>query len=702
MIATQQEWKDYIVDSSVLGVQCNVTLANGASLTLTTDRIMEGTLQIHDEICDIGQIDIGGTVAQEISFSISNHDGQMSGYDFRGARCVLYLIANGVSIRKGVWTLYTNNTVGRVIPVYGYDHMADEQYNTPITSTISFNGMTAVNAIKSLGYTLESEDFPNASYVLPNVSTDDMGEGVTKRDVLGYICQLCGCYARYNHLGQLSIKYFDVLDFSDNLDGGEFLSPSKNLLLYPYDAVAPESGITWTDLGDGRIMANGTVTSTRPWFYLHQYNTVLDPHPLYLPVGTYILSGCPQGGGSSTYRIVLSINNTSVGVDTGDGLTFTITDASLPLQILLQITSGQGSTVNDLLFEPMIRVASDPDDTWEAYDDGWTTGDIAQGGLFVGAFGRNFNPYPYRFSGQTSAGLRWQTVPNSGGQLLCYGTSNGVTTFELHSTNTFIQLPPGHYKLCGCTGGSSDTYYMLVTKGYVGLNQRLAFLADDNDDSKNEYNGVTQYFTIEEDGVDLGVYCRVAQAGVNMGTSEEDATIFSPMILKVDDNNSNWTPYLTAWTSGDSEDGGLFGFWGRTIPISTQSDAYPLSKIMTEPVASLDRYIVTGVKVTGDNDIESMVGTEDYLIKIESNPFIVDQTVADAIATQVYSVVSGVNFYPFTVSWSADPSFEAGDLVSFNSLDREFITPCTSFSYTLGSMSNITCNDNDLNAKVDY
>ena len=693
MITTQQEWKDYIVDSSVLGVQCNVTLANGASLTLTTDRIMEGTLQIHDEICDVGQIDIGGTVAQEISFSISNHDGLMSGYDFRGARCVLYLIANGVSIQKGVYTLYTNNTVGRVIPVYGYDHMADEQYNTPITSTISFNGMTAVNAIKSLGYTLESEDFPNASYVLPNVTTDDMDEGVTKRDILGYICQLCGCYARYNHLGKLAIKYFSVLDYSNDLDGGLFHGAfGRNMLRYPYQNTRLVSnGITWEVSAGGRVSAYGLATADS-YFSL-----------LTAPIDF-------AGTGETKFRISLFSTGASARswwfdgvVEDGNGNTETLGNLLVSGSGNIYDLSGYKKLTSfflyvkqgwrpDTLIYPIIQYASNTDTSYEKYKgEGWTDGDDADGGSFKGSYGRNKLAYPYVESGKTENGITWRLITDTGSQVLAYGTSTATTRFRLQYN---FHMPIGEYRITGCTGGSLETYYLAMFKrdGTDGI--RVAYCTD------NEMSNHT-FFTVESE-LDEYVLMYIILPDVNMGDSLEEGTILKPMILSAEDNDNSWDIYQTAWTGGDSEDGGLFGFWERAIPASKESDAYPLSKIMTEPVASLLRKIITGVKVTDINQEEVIVGTEDYLIEIDSNPFIINQTVASAVATQAYTVVSGVNFFPFTVTWSADPSFEAGDLISFTSLGRKFVTPCTSFDYQLGNMSTITCNDNDLNNQINY
>ena len=545
MITTTQAWKNYFVDSSVCAVQMSIRLTNGVTLTINTDRIMEGSLTINDEICQVGDIDIGSTVSQEIRFDISNHDGRMNGYNFNGARCILYLIA-GTSIQKGVYYLYTSNNVGRVISLYGYDHMADEVYNTPLDSSTSFSGMTCLQAVQSLGFTLASTSFPNNSYVLPTITVGDMGDEVTARDVLGWICEICGCYARYNNLGRLVIKPLGILSFGDDLDGG-----------------------TWED---GEF-----------------YN-----------VGS------------------------------------------------------------------------------------------ADGGLFIGAYGRNKLPYPYAERTKTENGLSFYTVTDTGSQILVYGTATADTTFMLQQD---MELPVGRYKLWGIDGGSMDTYRMVMYRKEGNTYQSVAVCFDGASVEPNL--SVTNYFTVESgEKYTLRI---IVNEGSYMGDDYASGTLLKPMILSATDSDSTWEYYMKAWTAGDTEDGGLFGFWNRSgVTILSESDATALSKIMQEPTVSNERFMVTGVKVT-NTDIEESVGTDDYMIEIIDNPFVTTWQVAQAIASQVYAVVSGVNFYPFSVSWSADPSFEAGDLVSFECLGRKFTTICTSFNYTLGNMSQISCNESDLN-----
>lgn len=694
MITTTQAWKNYFVDSSVCAVQMSIRLTNGVTLTINTDRIMEGSLTINDEICQVGDIDIGSTVSQEIRFDISNHDGRMNGYNFNGARCILYLIA-GTSIQKGVYYLYTSNNVGRVISLYGYDHMADEVYNTPLNSSTSFSGMTCLQAVQSLGFTLASTSFPNNSYVLPTITVGDMGDEVTARDVLGWICEICGCYARYNNLGSLVIKPLGILEFGNNLDGGMFVDEG-NKLPYPYkDTTKTMNGITWTDIGDGRVQARGHATGDS----VFRLTDDIDNSDFYIEDEYYTIS---NGIGSSITRAFVidgivgnnskntkSFNALLVDDDTIYDRDYTINTEGYSKfgSIVLKIREG---TSGNLIFKPMFNVGKTAREYISYADSLNIHEDSADGGLFMGAYGRNKLPYPYAERTKTENGLSFYTVTDTGSQILVYGTATADTTFMLQQD---MELPVGRYMLWGIDGGSMDTYRMVMYRKEGSTYQSVAVCFDGASVEPNL--SVTNYFTVES-GEEYTLRI-IVNEGSYMGDDYASGTLLKPMILSATDADSTWEYYMKAWTAGDAEDGGLFGFWNRSgVTILSESDATALSKIMQEPTVSNERFMVTGVKVT-NTDIEESVGTDDYMIEIIDNPFVTTWQVAQAIASQVYAVVSGVNFYPFSVSWSADPSFEAGDLVSFECLGRKFTTICTSFNYTLGNMSQISCNESDLN-----
>jgi hypothetical protein len=117
------------------------------------------------------------------------------------------------------------------------------------------------------------------------------------------------------------------------------------------------NGITFTINDDLSITVNGTATSVS-YIYVNFYN-------LGLTSGTeYILNGCPSGGGVSTYSLRIYAGN-SYSSDLGNGLSFTFNN-----QTIVRVNVSNGKNVNNLLFQPMIRLSSITDDTYEPYTGG--------------------------------------------------------------------------------------------------------------------------------------------------------------------------------------------------------------------------------------------------------------------------------------------------------------------------------------------
>lgn len=112
------------------------------------------------------------------------------------------------------------------------------------------------------------------------------------------------------------------------------------------------NGITFTVNSDGTIKANGTATST----VIKSIGTVT-------VTGSFILNGCPSGGGTETFRLDARNGNSILAMDSGNGSsTYTATDTQT-----VHIRIGSGVTVNNLVFKPMIRLSSVSDATYEPY-----------------------------------------------------------------------------------------------------------------------------------------------------------------------------------------------------------------------------------------------------------------------------------------------------------------------------------------------
>lgn len=130
----------------------------------------------------------------------------------------------------------------------------------------------------------------------------------------------------------------------------------KNLLKSNIYTTAT-NGVAVTLGNDGSVTFNGTATANC-YFLINK--------GIALTQGKYILSGCPSGGGSSTYQLYIQKSDGSSLVfnTTGSDVSFTISDDDYRQGY---IAVYNGITASNLVFKPMIRLASIEDDTYEPY-----------------------------------------------------------------------------------------------------------------------------------------------------------------------------------------------------------------------------------------------------------------------------------------------------------------------------------------------
>lgn len=146
---------------------------------------------------------------------------------------------------------------------------------------------------------------------------------------------------------------------------------AKNLIPYPYyEDTEEDRGITWTNNADGTITITGTATNDSAHNLSQRNNT----GKLYLPNGKYKLSGCPSGGSNNTYYLeALCTKNSSansLGIDNGTGVDITVNGDDYGINgayIMVRGIVKNGQTVSNLTFKPMLRLASDTDDTYQPY-----------------------------------------------------------------------------------------------------------------------------------------------------------------------------------------------------------------------------------------------------------------------------------------------------------------------------------------------
>ena len=120
--------------------------------------------------------------------------------------------------------------------------------------------------------------------------------------------------------------------------------------------VYTQNGVSFTINDDLSVLVNGTAST---------YTFLILNTNLGLISGTeYILNGCPVGGTTQSYSLRMYIGGDYIS-QTGTDYTFIYSN-----QGPVRINIFGGSTANNLLFKPMIRLASVTDDSYEPYTGG--------------------------------------------------------------------------------------------------------------------------------------------------------------------------------------------------------------------------------------------------------------------------------------------------------------------------------------------
>lgn len=121
--------------------------------------------------------------------------------------------------------------------------------------------------------------------------------------------------------------------------------------------IVVQDTLTFTLQNDGTIIANGSRTGTT-----NSVKTISDD--FVLPSGTYILS---SNDGASTSDLRLQVLNVTQGTVAAEGNNSSFTSNGTDTLRLRMWLRSTVATVSNLKFYPMIRLASDPDDTYVPY-----------------------------------------------------------------------------------------------------------------------------------------------------------------------------------------------------------------------------------------------------------------------------------------------------------------------------------------------
>ena len=152
---------------------------------------------------------------------------------------------------------------------------------------------------------------------------------------------------------------------------------SKNLFKNTANSKT-NNGVTFSVSADGTVSTSGSATPAV---------AVLEIGSVTLSAGTYIVSGCPEGGdwsgGANKYRIRVAVNGAWRGDEKGNGFELTLNEGDT---VSLQVNTAIGLDATGLVFKPMIRDAAIEDDSYQPYamSNVELTGNISSIGAIIG------------------------------------------------------------------------------------------------------------------------------------------------------------------------------------------------------------------------------------------------------------------------------------------------------------------------------
>lgn len=254
------QFKNIIKNGGPFYAYAVMTLADGTEITLTSENDFTVSGSGYSEESDSG-FPFGSALSKIIILNLDNTvtseplkdtqsenildtqnntiivSGKSEKYDYYYARIVLYTEADlpdGTTerVREGIFTVIDSVTPGDVLEITAYDDMykADVEFLSTLTYPVSAQ-MLLNEVCSKCDITLGSSTFKNNSFQIQQPP-----EGLTGRQVIGYIAQIAGGNAIIDRNGRLVIKTYDFsgFDAEEDVSAGEVETESGIHIISEY------------------------------------------------------------------------------------------------------------------------------------------------------------------------------------------------------------------------------------------------------------------------------------------------------------------------------------------------------------------------------------------------------------------------------------------------------------------------------------
>ena len=223
MLNATAECKNAIANGiSTYEYYADVVLADGTELNLVNSDFWNNGVKYTDSISSDSQFDIGSAIINSATLVLNNIHDKFTKYDFTDAKVTLSISVGGLDkIQRGVYVVNEAKYNGSIITLNLYDYMCkfDRLYSASTLSYPATFTQILTDACQNCGVTFGSI-FTGGNTSVTSKPTD---KNLTFRELISYIAQYVGGYARMSVKGELEIKAYtlsQVNGLKDGLYGG--------------------------------------------------------------------------------------------------------------------------------------------------------------------------------------------------------------------------------------------------------------------------------------------------------------------------------------------------------------------------------------------------------------------------------------------------------------------------------------------------
>ena len=187
-------------------VRAVITTSDGTLLRLTAADFKSGGIKLSEATSGTGSFDLGSAVISKLTVTLNNSDGRFNAAGFVGGE--VNSIQIGVTlpddstewISLGMFDIDSVRYTGTAVELVAYDHLARADKGLP-SVTLPVTAGTLLRAVCThCGIVYDGRDFLHDDY-----SVDVLPDSASCRDVISWIAQIAGCYARMSREEGLTI-----------------------------------------------------------------------------------------------------------------------------------------------------------------------------------------------------------------------------------------------------------------------------------------------------------------------------------------------------------------------------------------------------------------------------------------------------------------------------------------------------------------